>query len=36
MRIDDNTDNPFRSSDLKVMSLARCLCAMSVKCCLCE
>ena len=28
-----NTDNPFRSSDLGVMSPARCLCAMSV--CLC-
>ena len=27
-----NTDNPFRSSDLRVMSPARCLCAMSVKC----
>ena len=26
-----NTDNPFRSSDLGVMSPARCLCAMSVK-----
>ena len=27
-----NTDNPFRSSDLGVMSPARCLCAMSVNC----
>ena len=30
VRIDENTDNPFRSSDLRVMSPARCLCAMSV------
>ena len=36
VRIDDNTDNPFRSSDLRVMSPARCLCAMSVKFGLCE
>ena len=26
-----NTGNPFRSSDLGVMSPARCLCAMPVK-----
>ena len=26
-----NTDNPFRSSDLRVMSPARCPCAMSVE-----
>jgi len=36
VRIDDNTGNPFRSSDLRVMSPARCLCAMPVKCGLCE
>ena len=35
MRINENTDNPFRSSDLGVMSPARCLCAMSVKCLVC-
>jgi hypothetical protein len=27
----NNTGNPFRSSDLGVMSPARCLCAMPVK-----
>ena len=36
VRIDDYTDNRFRSCDLKVMSLARCPCAMSVKFRLCE
>ena len=30
VRNDDNTGNPFRSSDLVVMSHARCLCAMPV------
>ena len=29
----ENTGNPFRSSDLGVMSPARCLCAMPVKIC---
>ena len=31
VRNDDNTGNPFRSSDLGVMSPARFLCAMPVK-----
>jgi hypothetical protein len=30
VRKDDNTGNPFRSSDLEVMSLARFPCAMPV------
>ena len=30
VRNDDNTGNPFRSSDLGVMSPARCRCAMPV------
>ena len=36
VRNDDNTGNPFRSSDLVVMSHARCLCAMPVNFGLCE
>ena len=36
VRIDENTDNTFRSYDLRVMSPARFLCAMSVNFDLCE
>ena len=32
VRFDDNTGNPFRSGVLGVMSPARFLCAMPVKC----